>query len=181
MPGLEPLLGLREIVGAPAFTAEREHPIGKGAVGRKADCLALQIGNGFDRRVCGDDDRKTTRRADGCGNRDHRRAFDRLRHGRAAGHANIDAIRHQGLLKPRSAGENRNLHLEPLFGEDAFLDPDIEGKISPGLARRLARADLVGGENIRCSGDQAERYRNTGDKEHANAIRQPILPERRGA
>src|SRR5262245_50729517 len=86
-----------------------------------------------------------------------RDALGQKSHPRPAAQAEIDAVGDERLLHPGVARKAGHLELEPLLGEGADFDADIDGRERPGERHRLAHPHALGGRSRRGEGGSRER------------------------
>jgi hypothetical protein len=136
-----------DAIGAPTFVKRHalRQPRGERADGRYRHDLALQIGNLLNRRIFFDHDADIGGRTEIGSDGAHRRAFGRKCHARSAAEPEIDRVGGKTLLQLGITGEIDDLHIEPVFGEDALADADIERREGEGGRHRLADADFLRG------------------------------------
>ena len=133
-------------------------PVGQRADGGDAELQALEIVHRLGRRVVTDHHRHVLRHAVHHGHRLGRDAFDHEGHAGAAADADVGAVGGQGLLQLGVAGRGRSLDLQPVLGEDAGLDADVERREGPGERHRLDDADL-----FRRAGRHRDQHGQTTD------------------
>ena len=117
-----------EAVRSPALQdRELAHgPFGLIADGRAAHDLALEVGDGFVRRVGPGGEGDAERRAGGFRDRQDRRAFGDERHAGAPADAHIDRAGGESLLLLGVAEKIDDFDVEAALGEEAFLDTEID-------------------------------------------------------
>ena len=117
--------------------------------------FAFEVGDGLVWRVGPGGEGDAERRAGGFGDREDRRALGDERHARAAADRHIDRASAVSLLLLGVAEEARDFDLEPVLGEDAFLDAEIDRRELEQARERLAETDFV--LCLRVAGEQRHR------------------------
>ena len=126
-----------------------------------ADALALEIGDGLDRRVGGQREREIRRRPVHRGDADRQRALGAEAQAWTRAETDIEAAGGEPLLELRIAAKCRHLDLEAFLLENLGFGSDFGGAEGEGIGNGLAEANLV--ERV----GRADRSDSVDRRQHA--------------